>query len=126
MTPTVVNFAVVLATSAVAIAPQHTVLATASILGAGALVGLANATWACVAMQSRSPGAEPPHWSDFWLDGVAPFVICLALVAADIALWALAPWAAHVIAALMLALLLLGIRNAWDLVTWMAPQRGPE
>jgi len=124
MTPTVVNFAVVLATSAVAVAPQHTVLATAAVLGVGTLVGLANASWACIAMRSRTPGNEPPHWSDFWLYGAAPFAICLSLAAADAALWAQATWAVYAIAGLMLGLLMLGIRNAWDLVTWLAPQRG--
>jgi len=126
MTPTVVNFALVLSTSAVAVAPFRTPMMTELVLGIGGLVALANASWACVAMRNPTPGAEPPHWTDFWLYGLTPLAICLALVISDIALWATAGWAATAIALLMLGLLLLGIRNAWDLVTWMAPQRGAD
>jgi hypothetical protein len=124
MTPTVLNLAIVLSTSAAAAAPRIAVPATATVLGLGALVGLGNAIWACLAMLARRPGAEPPHWSDFWLYGMAPAAILLGLMAADVGLWLRAAWVAYATAGLLLALLLLGIRNAWDLVTWMAP-RGP-
>ena len=30
-------------------------------------------------------------------------------------------WAPYAVAANTLALLLIGVRNAWDLVTWLAP-----
>jgi hypothetical protein len=33
-----------------------------------------------------------------------------------------ADWASMVLAAVVLGFLLLGIRNAWDLVTWIAPR----
>ena len=123
MTPTVLNFAVVLSISTVATAPGLTVPVMAGVLGLGVLAGLSNAVWACVAMRARAPGSEPPHWSDFWLYGAAPAAIYLGLVAADIALWIQADWAIDAMAGLLLTLLLFGIRNAWDLVTWMAPQR---
>lgn len=126
MTPTVLNFAVVLATSAVATAPHLTVMATGAVLGFGVLVGLANAVWACIAIGGRRLGAEPPHWSDFWLYGAAPTIVYLGLAAADVALWIRAAWAVNAVAALLLTLLLLGIRNAWDLVTWMAPRRNSD
>jgi hypothetical protein len=126
MTPTVLNFAVVLSTSAVATAPGLAVPVMAAVLGAGVLVGLGNAVWACVAMRRPPPGSEPPHWSDFWLYGAAPAMIYLGLLATDVALWMQADWAVDAMAALLLALLLLGIRNAWDLVTWMAPQRNKD
>jgi len=126
MTPTVVNFAFVLATSAVAVAPFHTIVATALVLGAGAFVALANAAWACFAIRARTLGSEPPHWSDIWLYGLTPVIVCAALVVADIGVCAREGWAPTAIALLMLGLLLLGIRNAWDLVTWIAAQRGRE
>jgi hypothetical protein len=123
MTPTAVNFGLVLATSAVALAPLRTVMATALVLGAGALTATSNAVWACFAIRAGGPGSAAPHWSDFWLYGVTPLVLCLALVGSDVALLVHAGWASTSIAFLMLGLLLIGIRNAWDLVTWMSAQR---
>jgi hypothetical protein len=122
MTPTVLHFAVVLAISAVAIAPGLTVAQTASIFGVAALVGLGHAIRSCVGIAARRPGMDPPHWSDFWLYGGAPATIYLGLCAASVGLWNGNDWAADAIGALLLALLLLGIRNAWDLVTWIAPR----
>lgn len=123
MTPTAVHFAVVLASSAVAMAPRLTVSTTAAALGLGALVGLANAARACIGIGVRRPDREAPHWSDFWLYGAGPAAIYVGLGGASVALWAGVGWAVQATAALLLALLLVGIRNAWDLVVWMAPQR---
>jgi hypothetical protein len=121
MTPTVLNFAVVLSTSAVATAPRLGTMTTALVLGLGVLVGLAHAIWACIGIRGRVVGAA--HWSDFWLYGAAPLTIYIALSASCVALWTGAHWAVRAIAVLLLALLLAGIRNAWDLVTWIAPTR---
>lgn len=123
MTPTAVNFGLVVATSAVALAPLRTVVATALVLGVGALAATANAVWACLAIRAGGPGATTPHWSDFWLYGAAPLFLCVALVGSDVALLVHAGWAETSISFLLLGLLLLGIRNAWDLVTWMSAQR---
>ena len=46
-----------------------------------------------------------------------------ALCAASLALAARIAGAPHAFAALLLLLMLTGIRNAWDLVTWIAPKR---
>jgi hypothetical protein len=124
LTPTVLHFAIVLTASAVSEAPRLTVVTRALLVGAAALTGLGNGIWACVGMSRRSMGAAPPHWSDFWLYGAAPTALYAALLAVAVALGAGADWAVHAMAALLLALLLLGIRNGWDLITWMAPVRG--
>ena len=34
-----------------------------------------------------------------------------------------ATWSAEAVAAVLMSTLLLAIRNAWDLVTWLAPAR---
>lgn len=125
MTPTALHFAVVLTISAMALAPPRLAVAVRLlVVGVAALTGLGNAVWACLGMSRWTSGAAPPHWSDFWLYGAAPTVLYLALSAAAVALGARASWACGATAITLLALLLLGIRNAWDLVTWMAPARG--
>ena len=50
--------------------------------------------------------------------------IYAGLLVAAVGLAQRAGWAVHANAALLLALLLIGIRNAWDMITWMAPMRG--
>jgi hypothetical protein len=123
MTPIVLHFAIVFSNSAVAMAPGLPVPARAILFGLPALVGLGNAARACLGIRAAASGAEAPHWSDFWLYGAAPAGIYVCLLAAVAALWAQAGWAAYALAALQLLLLMIGIRNAWDLVIWLTPGR---
>ncbi|MFI4936226.1 MAG: hypothetical protein ACHP7N_16560 [Caulobacterales bacterium] len=123
LTPTAMHFAFVLTISAVAIAPGLPASASAIVLGVVALVGLANALRSTIGILKPRQGMEPPHWTDAWMYGATPAAIYLGLSAASLGLWAHTPWAAHLLAAGLLGLLLVGIRNAWDLVTWIAPKR---
>lgn len=120
MTPTVFHFAVVLATSALTAVPHLPGYVAASILGTFAGLGLAYAAnvWR---MLRRRDAPEPPHWTDYWCYGVWPGVIYVAMIAAAIALGMGEPWAPDAVGAAALGLILLGIRNAWDLVTYLAP-----
>jgi hypothetical protein len=124
LTPTVLHFAVVLSVSAMTMVPGLTPFRAAALLAVAAVVGLANTAWACFGIAAMAKGGDASHWSDFWLYGAAPAVL-YAILAADCVCFALASaWAPHSLAILMLAVLLLGIRNAWDLVTWLAPGGG--
>jgi len=58
--------------------------------------------------------------------GATPSLIYLALIVAAIAAGLGAAWGAYAMAVLALALLLVAIRNAWDLVTWIAPKRNAD
>jgi len=124
LTPSALHFAIVLTISALAVAPQLPVSVRVGFIGLAALTGLGNAIWACIGMALRARETAPAHWSDFWMYGVAPATIYSGLAATAAALWFHVDWAAQAMAVFLLALLLLGVRNAWDLVTWMAPQRG--
>lgn len=120
LTPTVFHFAAVLAVSAIALAPGLSAGAAALLVGAAALVGLVHAT--VVAVQLRTDRTlNVPHWSDFWFYGVAPAGMYLALAAAVLAAAAAPAAGPYAVGAALVALLLAAIRNAWDLVTWMAP-----
>jgi hypothetical protein len=121
LTPTVVHFSMVLTAAATAVAPRLPPAASLAVIGLAALAGVANSLRAAVRMHLWGKG--PPHWSDFWLYGFAPAALYLTVGGADVALAMCKPWAADVLAAALLALLLLGIRNAWDLVTWISPRR---
>jgi hypothetical protein len=117
MTPNVAHLAMLLTLSALAAAPRLTDPARAVIVIAGAI--------ACMAFNGRAlfmlgAGAiNPSHWSDLWGYGVAPFVAALALAGSAATAWTSPEWAARGIALSMIAMLLLAVRNAWDLVTWI-------
>jgi hypothetical protein len=124
MTPTIAHFGAVFAISAVSLAPGLNLHEMAWAIGLLALLGFACAGRAAIGF--GRPGTGAPHWSDFWLYAALPAALYAALVVAAVGVWRHAPWASRTQAGLLLALLLLGIRNAWDLVSWMAPNRPPS
>jgi len=114
MTPTVVQFAAALLVSAVASAP----------IGAGwqraarvvlAVLLLAWALVNCWRMFFQPMGASPAHWTDPWFYAAAPAAAYLTLAVVAGVGWALG------VGVMALAILILGVRNAWDLITWIAP-----
>jgi hypothetical protein len=52
-------------------------------------------------------------------------VLYVLLLGAAAAIWIQWPLAPFALAALVMILMLLAIRNAWDLITWMAPGPPP-
>lgn len=122
MTPLVFHFGVVLSVAAVAMAPKVSASVAGVAIGAAALAGLAYAIFVSVRIHGNDV-PDPPHWSDLWCYGVAPAVVYLGLGTAAVLVWVNATIAADVTAAACLALLLVGVRNAWDLVTYLAPRQ---
>jgi hypothetical protein len=122
MTPTIVHFAAVFTMSAVTMAPGLGVKGAAVAFGVVSALGLACAGRALIGFRRPRMG-EPPHWSDFWLYAALPTALYFGLAVASAGIWAQAAWATLLLAGLLLSLLLLGIRNAWDLVTSIAPGR---
>jgi hypothetical protein len=124
LTPTAVHFAIVLTISAIAIAPGLPASVVGTMFAAVAVVGLALAIRSSIGIRTPPPpGIEAPHWTDFWMYGVLPAAIYLGILAAAVVLVSEVPLAAAAMAALLLILLLTAIRNAWDLVVWIAPLR---
>lgn len=123
ITPIVFHFAMVVVLSAIALAPHLHPAHVAALVGFCALVGAVHLGWTTWRIASpKTPAA--PHWSDIWCYGAAPLLLYLLLGAGADAAMQRVSWAAYAIAAATLALLLVGVRNAWDLVTWLAPD-GP-
>ena len=119
-TPTVFHLSLVLIISALALAPPSPMYRPAAAMTLVALIGCVHSIPLAIRI-ARLP--NPSHWSDFWCYGAAPGAAYLALAGATGAAWAGAPHASHWIGLIVLVLLALGIRNAWDLVTWLAPRR---
>jgi hypothetical protein len=124
MTPIAVHFGVVLSVSAATLVPRMTSHQIAALIALFAALGLSAATRTCLGILEFRRGADPPHWSDLWGYGVGPATAYVALEVAALSVWQGAAWAVYLLAALLLTLMLLAIRNAWDLITWMAPGGG--
>jgi hypothetical protein len=118
MTPTLFHLGVILALSAMAMAPDLDGRATGGLVAASALAGAAFCVYAIAGIRSAG---QADHWSDVWCYGAAPLAAYAALGVIAAAFW-MGSVAAPALAAVLMALLAIAIRNAWDLVTWMAPR----
>jgi len=116
-----VSFALVL--SAAALTPgidRSSFAAVAAIVAAWGLVGGLTST-----VGIRKLGKDV-HWTDLWFYGVLPSALYLALGLDALAFAQAWPCAHYGLAVVTTALLLLAIRNEWDLITWIAPRAEPE
>jgi hypothetical protein len=121
LTPVVFHFVAVFALSAAALAPTVTVTGYGLIATAVAFAGMAVAIYVTAGIGwTMKP---KPHWSDVWYYGAGPGAIYGLLVVASASLWLTGAIWHNGFAAGALGLLLLGIRNAWDLVTYLAPKQ---
>jgi hypothetical protein len=125
VTPIVFHFAVVFIVSVISVVPGMSPPVVAVILGLCAVAGLAYSAVTTIRL-CKSGWEDPiPDWSDKTFYGFLPTIIYAALAGAAVAVPLLMSKAVFVIGAIMLVLLLLGIRNAWDLATTLA-QNAPE
>jgi hypothetical protein len=123
MTPTAFQFTVVLTLSSAALAPRTPAAAEAAIVFFVALAGVGWAVQACWGIRAMRRADDAPHWSDFWLYGALPALLYIALIGVAAGLRVEAAWSPYALAVVLMAMLIAGIRNAWDLITWMAPRR---
>jgi len=123
-TPTVVHFGVTLFLAAVLSAPWPTLAPLAFVLG---LCGLAGALYSAIVVQRQRRLDRYTLVLEDWLwYTLCPLIAFLALVAAAILLPGSAAPALFLIGGVMALLLFNGIRNAWDLVTFIVVARLPE
>ena len=126
MGPVVLNVSFVLVLSAVALAADITPAAMGLICAAIALWGFARSIMSFTGIRTLVWDEEPPHWTDAWFYGAIPAVIYIGLA---IVAWAFRTdqhWAVNGVAVVINAILLISIRNEWDLVTWLAPHGDAE
>jgi len=121
--PTLGLFGVALFASALVLPPAIPVWLTALALVLVAAAGIGYAIRSHRGISSFRPQAEPPHWSDAWFYAICPGVIYLGLAGSAATLVTRASCAPIAFSVVLLAMLFMGIRNAWDLVTWIAPGR---
>ena len=125
MTPTVVMFATVLVVGAIATAPRLSRAAQEALIGAVAIAGLVYGSGIALELFKRRRADPTMHWTDPVCYGVMPAAWFGALALTDALALAWPDLSAYAIGAVTVAMLLTGIRNAWDLITWIAPRGAP-
>ncbi len=122
MTPTMFHFSVVFVICAAASAGRMADRLITPVVIVCGLVGIVHTIPR--ALEMRAPDAAE-HWSDRWFYGAIPVAAYVLLTGVGVALYLSAAWAVYALAGMLLGLLLLSIRNAWDLVTYIAPRSKP-
>ena len=122
MGPIVLHMSFVLVISGAALAPGTGAGEFAALSGAIAIWGLARGLISTVGIHRLGGSEDQPHWTDVWFYGFVPSFIYLVLGAVALAFTNGVQWAAHGVAVVVIALILLSVRNEWDLVTWLAPK----
>jgi hypothetical protein len=121
MGPIVLGVSFVLLLSGAALTPGMKPGTFSGITAAIALWGLARGLNSSVGIYRLTDNREV-HWTDLWFYGVIPSAVYVALGVVAWAFWNDWPWARDGLAIAVMAGLLLGIRNEWDLITWIAPR----
>jgi hypothetical protein len=117
-TPTVVHFCAALLISSILVAPWRWLIQPATLLGVTGLLGLVYALR--VMHLTRRLGTYVPDVEDWTWYGVLPFIAYGVILGGSIALRLLPGEALFALAGGVVLLIFIGIRNAWDVVTFIA------
>jgi hypothetical protein len=121
MGPVVLHVSFVLMLSAAALIPDMTATMFAAACAVVAAWGLLRGANSIVGIWNLR-GTDAPHWTDVWFYGVLPTILYAVLAVVAWAFWIGAGWAVNAVSVVITGLLLVSIRNEWDLVTWLAPR----
>ena len=122
-TPTVTHFSLALFLSAILCAPWHSLEYAAIVILLSGVCGLAyhiGVAYRATHSTVYVPDTEDRVWYTF-----VPFVAHIGMFAGAIVLAILPVTGLFVLAGTILLLIFMGIRNAWDVVTYLAV-RGPQ
>jgi len=117
--PIVFQLASILLLSGAAMAPGFGRRGFALLCGLVALVAAIVGVRITIGLY-RAPAGRS-GWDDIGWYGAAPVLLFVLLIGASAAFAADAAWGPLAVAGLLMAVLLVSIHNAWDLVTWLAP-----
>jgi len=117
-TPTVVHFCVALIVAATLTAPWRSLTTVAGAVGVTGVSGLIYTLM--VVHRARRQSEYKPVLEDWLFHSVFPFAAYAAVVIAAVVLRSYPERALFAVAGAVLALVLIGIHNAWDTVTYLA------
>jgi len=123
VSPIATHFTTVLIASSLMLVPELPLPFLGALLAAGGFGGLIYTAWTRVHQRWRN--SELPYLDWIWFIGLP--VACFALIlASGVAIAMSLAIGLYGIAGTALLLIVVGIRNAWDVVLWVAQQPRPE
>jgi len=126
MGPVVLHMSFVLVLSGAALVPDIDDRQFATVAAIAALWGFGRGVFSTVGLVRLWTPSNEVHWTDIWYYGVIPSGFYVAMGVVSLGFWVDAAWAADAIAAVVAGLILLSIRDEYDLVTWLAPKSDDE
>jgi hypothetical protein len=123
-TPNVVHFCTVLLLSAILSAPWHSLVSISVTIGAVGLAGMVYG--AIIVRRARNQTGYKPVLEDWLWHATFPLLAHMVLVGSAIALSRDVAGSLFAIGGVSLALLFIGIHNAWDTIVFLAIDRGPK
>ena len=123
LSPTVVHFTAVLVICLFANIPTDNRTLLGALLGCVGAVGLGYSGWVWQRMLKHGIAASIDTVDRLWY-ALLPVPAYLMVIAAGAGLWRGYVRGLDVLAAALILLLLIGIRNAWDMTVWIIDRRG--
>jgi hypothetical protein len=122
LSPTVVHFSAVMFASMISAIPTQTWSSFGTLVGLGGIAGIAYSIliWLRMARHGITPTIDIPD--RLWY-GLTPIAVYGVMVASGIALGFHHPVGLNLLAVALLLLLLIGIRNAWDMTIWIIDRK---
>ncbi|HXO64604.1 MAG TPA: hypothetical protein VN882_07885 [Steroidobacteraceae bacterium] len=118
VTPTIVHFSGVLTLAAFVSMPHQRLLTLSLGFAVGGLAGVLYSSR--VAARMPRIGSEYVAVREDWIFNVIlPLAVYAGLLVSAVTIWRWPEPSLYAVAALSLAMLLIGIRNAWDVAVWM-------
>jgi hypothetical protein len=121
MSPVVVHFTSVFFLSAVALFPAHRAGFFAALIGATALIGITLSAWITIKVVRTD---MTNYLEDYLAYGLFPCLGYLALLAAAVSIYLERDFGPAALGGALLLLVIVSIRNAWDLTLTLVRKRG--
>ncbi|HEX6964148.1 MAG TPA: hypothetical protein VF166_00025 [Gemmatimonadaceae bacterium] len=121
-TPTILHFCTVFLLAGILVAPWSSSTGPAIAIGVAGAIGVVYMVLAMT--RSRRQSSYTPVLEDWIWYSIVPLVAYIALIVAAFVMPGDAEATLFIVGAVVLLLLFLGIRNAWDTVVYLAVEQG--
>ena len=122
LSPTVVHFSTVLIICLIATIPTETWAVLGVLLTCAGVIGLAYSGWIWRRMMKHGIIATIDVVDRLWY-AVLPIATHLLVIVAGVSLWRQSEVSLNILALALILLLLIGLRNSWDMTVWVMDHR---
>jgi len=122
LSPTVVHFSTVLIICLLATIPTETWAVLGVLLMCAGVIGLAYSGWIWRRMMKHGIIASIDVVDRLWY-ALLPTATYLLVIVAGVSLWRQSEVSLNILALALISLLLIGLRNSWDMTVWVMDHR---